>query len=109
MARKVQVILVDDINGAIADETVSFALDGNQYEIDLSAANAELLRDALDAYIGKARKAGRRRAGRAVGSGAASRSAAIRAWARENGIEAGRRGRISADVVAQYEAAVSGS
>ena len=37
MARKVQVILSDDLDDSIsADETVTFALDGTTYEIDLS-------------------------------------------------------------------------
>ena len=40
MAQKVQVILVDDIDGGAADETVSFSLDGVSYEIDLSTTNA---------------------------------------------------------------------
>ena len=47
MAQKVQVILVDDIDGGEADETVSFSLDGVSYEIDLSESNATELRDAL--------------------------------------------------------------
>ena len=41
MARKVQVLLVDDLDGGAADETVSFALDGASYEIDLSSDNAK--------------------------------------------------------------------
>ena len=47
MAQKVQVILVDDIDGGTAEETVSFSLDGVSYEIDLSTANAAKLRDAF--------------------------------------------------------------
>ena len=46
MAQKVQVILVDDIDGGAADETVSFSLDGVSYEIDLSTKNAASFRDA---------------------------------------------------------------
>ena len=40
MAKRVQVVLEDDVDGSPADETVSFGLDGVSYEIDLSAANA---------------------------------------------------------------------
>lgn len=47
MAQKVQVVLTDDLDGGDADETVQFALDGVSYEIDLSTANAEALREAL--------------------------------------------------------------
>ena len=51
MAQKVHVLLVDDLDGGDADETVPFGLDGVSYEIDLSAANAQKLRDALAAYV----------------------------------------------------------
>jgi hypothetical protein len=55
MAKTLIVKLSDDIDGADADETVRFALDGRAYEIDLSAANAAKLRDALKPYIEKGR------------------------------------------------------
>ena len=45
MAQKVEVLLVDDIDGGEADETVSFSIDGTSYEIDLSKKNAAKLRD----------------------------------------------------------------
>src|SRR4028119_1884562 len=47
MAQRVQIILEDDYDGGTADETVSFALDGTEYEIDLSAKNAASPRDAI--------------------------------------------------------------
>lgn len=67
MAQKVQVILVDDLDGGEAEESVSFSLDGVNYEIDLSAANAEALREAIAPWVGHARKIGGRqgRTGRA--------------------------------------------
>jgi hypothetical protein len=40
MAQKVQVLLVDDLDGGEATETVAFSLDGTTYEIDLSSDNA---------------------------------------------------------------------
>ena len=55
MAKTVIVKLTDDIDGGDADETVHFALDGKSYEVDLSAANASTLRDALRIYIEKGR------------------------------------------------------
>ena len=58
MAQKVNIVLVDDIDGTDATETVSFGLDGTTYEIDLNDANAAALRDALAAYVGHARKVG---------------------------------------------------
>ena len=106
MARKVQVLLEDDIDGGVAAETVSFALDGRAYEIDLNEKNARALRDAIAPWVA----AGRRVGGRAPESRArsgrrATDTADIRRWAAENGIPVSARGRISADLRARYEAA----
>jgi len=57
MAKTVIVKLTDDIDGGDADETVGFSLDGRSYEIDLSAANAARLRDAMKPFVDKARTA----------------------------------------------------
>jgi hypothetical protein len=109
MAQKVQVILVDDIDGGSADETVSFSLDGVAYEIDLSDANATKMRDVFAPYVGSARRVGGRGAGgRARGRrarGADSRTAEIREWAKANGHQVSERGRIAASVVQAYEKA----
>jgi len=106
MAQKVNIVLVDDIDGSEAAETVSFGLDGTSYEIDLSAANAGKLREALAGYVGHARKIGGRRAGRRAAAGAAGPSAKdVRAWARDNGYDLPDRGRIPGDVQAAYAAA----
>lgn len=110
MAQKVQVVLTDDLDGGDADETVQFALDGVSYEIDLSTANAEALREALAAYV----DAGRRIGGRASRRSAVAKTrpavervdlSDVRAWARENGYQVSDRGRVSAEVKAAYEAA----
>ena len=104
MAQKVQVILVDDIDGGSATETVSFALDGSAYEIDLNSANAARLREALAPYVGTARKIGGRSAGaRGRSRGRNNKTAEIRAWARENGHKVNERGRIPGDIVAAYD------
>jgi hypothetical protein len=52
MAQQVQTLLIDDLDGGEAEETVRFGLDGTEYEIDLSAKNADALRKALAWYIG---------------------------------------------------------
>jgi hypothetical protein len=106
MAQKVQVLLVDDLDGGEADETVSFSVDGASYEIDLSSANAKKLRDSLQPFVEKSRKAGttsRRR--RQRGASSRERSAEIRAWAKDHGIKVNERGRIPANVIEKYEAA----
>jgi len=107
VAQKVQVILVDDIDGGSAVETVSFSVDGTSYEIDLSAKNAAKLRDTFGTYVGAARKVGgraRRGAGRRA-AGASNRTAEIRAWAKSNKVKVSERGRISAEVAAKFDAA----
>ncbi len=108
MAQKVQVILVDDIDGGEATDSVSFALDGTSYEIDLSGDNATKLREAFAPYVGQARRAGRTtspatRARRGTGVRPGNNdNAAIRAWAKESGHPVSARGRISADVRNAY-------
>ena len=56
MAQRTIVHLVDDVSGEDADETVAFALDGQPYEIDLSADNAARLRERLAEFVASARK-----------------------------------------------------
>jgi hypothetical protein len=110
MAQRVSIVLEDDIDGSAADETVTFALDGATYEIDLNAKNAGALRDALAPYVGHARRstgAGRRSAGRPAGSRGTGKRALgdVREWARSNGHKVSDRGRISAEVQAAYDKA----
>ncbi|WP_067462523.1 histone-like nucleoid-structuring protein Lsr2 [Actinomadura macra] len=107
MAQKVEVLLVDDIDGGEADETVSFSLDGTTYEIDLSKKNAAKLRTGLEPFVAGARKARKTtgRAGRTRTTNSRERSAEIREWAKSNGIKVNERGRIPANVIEKYEAA----
>jgi hypothetical protein len=121
MAKKTLVQLVDDLDGSEAEETISFGLDGTSYEIDLNGEHAAALRDALAPYVGAARRtsggasgSGRRGGGRraSAGSGSGStsttdreRTAQIRVWAREQGLEVNDRGRIPSKVLQAYEAA----
>ena len=107
MAQKVNIVLVDDIDGSDATQTVTFGLDGASYEIDLNDQHATQLRDALAAYVGHARKvggrAGARRAKASSGDGASAKE--IREWAKSNGHSVPERGRIPADVREAFEAA----
>ena len=111
MAQRVNVVLVDDLDGSDAVETVSFALDGVDYEIDLSEQHAGELRNALALYIGHGRRTGGRRRKSPSGGSAKSPAAGgpspseIRAWARENGWDVPERGRVAADVREAYAAA----
>ena len=109
MAQKVQVLLVDDLDGGEATETVAFSLDGTTYEIDLSSDNAGKLRKEFSPYVDHARKAsggaagGRRRRPR-TGPGR-ERSSEIRAWAKQRGYKVSERGRIPAQIISEYDAA----
>jgi hypothetical protein len=108
MAQKIQTLLIDDIDGGEAEDTVRFALNGTEYEIDLSAKHSEELRSALDKYVSHARKVGgaaRRGTTRADRKTSAADTVAARAWARENGVDIKERGRVPAGVVARYRAA----
>src|SRR6476469_10719751 len=101
MAQRTVTQLIDDIDGTqIADgngETVTFGLDGVTYEIDLTDANAKKLRDSLKFYADSARRVSGRSGGRSTSSssrkGAAApakrdpdQTAAIKSWAKENGL-----------------------
>jgi hypothetical protein len=106
MAQKVSVVLEDDLTGGPAEQTIRFAFDGTDYEIDLNAKNAATFGKQLAPYLERARRAGRpqpRRAGRTVAG--RQRSGDIRAWAKEHGVVVSERGRIPASVVEQYHAA----
>ena len=121
MATMTTVSLVDDLDGTVAAETVAFALDGANNEIDQTDRNAKKLRDALANFVDHARRIdGGRRVAAARGAKAkpakatksASRTApdreqtaAIREWARAAGLEVSERGRLSAAVLDAFEAA----
>ena len=120
MAQRTIVQLTDDLDGKpIPDgkgETIRFSLDRTNYEIDLADKNAKALRDTLAKYVTAARRTGAgtrsTRRSRASGGGAGpSRDGreydpkAVRAWAESQGIQVSQRGRVSADLVAKFQAA----
>ena len=103
MAQKTQVILVDDVDGSEANQTVTFALDGVSYEIDLNDEHAAALRESLEEWVGKARRTGGRRSSGRRRSSGPSDTQKIREWAREQGLEVADRGRVSAEVRKAYD------
>ena len=103
MAQKQIVQLIDDIDGGAATQSVTFAVHGVAYEIDLNDDNAASFDKMIAPFVAHARRSGRKLAvGRtgAVPNGIDPK--AVRAWAVQCGIEVGPRGRISAAVVDQY-------
>ncbi len=117
MAQQTTVRFIDDLDGAVASGTVTFGLEGKNYEIDLSDENAAKLRDALAPFVEAARTSGGGSAGRGQGRGQRQatedkparsnreETAAIREWARAHGHKVNDRGRISKSVVEAYKAA----
>jgi len=105
MSKNVSVIVTDDLDGSEHAETVTFGFDGVTYEIDLAKKNRAKLEKALAPFIEAGRRVprGGRRAGRS--GGASADRSAVRAWAKSAGLQVSERGRVSAEVMRQYEAA----
>lgn len=118
MARRTVVELIDDLDGTpIAQgtgETVTFAVGGVNYTLDLNEDNAAGFHEVMQDYINVARKAGQEPApsiGRhhsrppSPSGRHGSKAKAIRDWAHEQGLQVNERGRLPTDVVRAYEAA----
>jgi Lsr2 len=105
VAQRTQILYVDDIDGSQADGTVRFGLDGTEYEIDLSKKHAAQLATAIRPYIEAARKVPSSRRAARGSRPARHNQSDVRAWARDQGLKVSDRGRIPADVLAQYESA----
>lgn len=105
--------LIDDIDQSDAVETVRFALDGAEYQIDLNEAHAEELRECFAQWIERARRV------RTV-RGASRRSSSpngevkrydlkkVRRWARSAGHTISDRGRVSTEILRAYDEAHQG-
>jgi len=120
MASKTVVELVDDITGEPADESVYFGLDGIEYTIDLTKANAAELRGRLEAFVESAQRVKTPRTPKSTGTARATRSGekratgtnlsreqnqAVREWARSQGEKVSERGRIPAELLARFQEA----
>lgn len=103
MARVETVQFIDDLDGSVIAEneaqTVEFSIDGKDFEIDLSAANAEKLRDALAEFVGAARKAQPKRKARGTGAKTSTEAQEAREWLLKNGHKVSDRGRIPVDLM----------
>jgi hypothetical protein len=110
VVQKTQVVLLDDVDGSVADETVAFALDGVQYAIDVTSQHAADLRAAMATWVGHARRTGGRstistRSGGRRPSIDRSQLQKVREWARGAGYKVSDRGRISAEIQEAFQAA----
>src|SRR5688500_15424834 len=100
MAQKV--MLIDDLDGSEGAETITYTVDGQEYEVDLSEKNAEEFRSALQPYIDASRTVERppvltltrARTGRRQSSGGSGRDdiPQIRVWAEAQGMDVSARG-----------------
>lgn len=118
MAKRVitNVVYEDDLTGDVVPEeslvTQRFTYDGVQYEIDLSNANADTFRKAMDPWTQAARKVGGATKKKAASNGAGSsaptsieknQNREIRDWARTSGLDVPPRGRIPASIREAFE------
>jgi len=111
VAKKVETVLIDDLDGSTADTTIHFGLDGTDYEIDLNTTHTDELRKATERYIeagrrvsSSARRPARSGARRSATSSGPS-SSEVRDWAKAQGYEVKERGRVPAELVVKFQAA----
>lgn len=93
--KKMEVVLIDDIDGSTANETVKFTYRGKTYEIDLNKNNAAAFDECMKRFVSNARGFG-------AGNDDDQEKRDIRSWAREHGLKVGSRGRIPATVLREY-------
>ena len=115
MATVTRTYLVDDLDGSEVDvRNVRLAHDGTNYEIDLSAANADRLKEKLARFLNAAtpvkapKSASTRRGsrGKAVHQPPDREQVqAIREWAKSAGYEVPARGRIPRKIREAFDAA----
>lgn len=103
MAERRVVKLIDDRDGGPATQTITFGLDGQQYEIDLSDEHALELRNAIETWRIHARKANRQPARTAVRIDLGPSNEILRTWAQANGHRVSTRGRIPEEIRSAYE------
>ncbi len=109
VAQKISVTFACDYDSREIPEgehlTRSFSLDGRDYEIDLCEKHSEKFDETLKRFADKARKVtGRVGKPKRRTTAHRQRSADIRAWAKQSGLDVSERGRIPANVIAKYEA-----
>lgn len=108
MAKRTIAKYFSDLSGNDIDSTsptIHFAFDGTSYEIDLTEAEADELREVLAPYLAVARRAAGTRAARKAASSSDGGPSPkdVRAWAVAQGLDVPARGRIPASLTEAYE------
>lgn len=109
MAQKISVTFACDYDSREIPEgehmTRSFSLDGRDYEIDLCEKHSQKFDEVIGKFAEKARKVtGRGAKPKRRTTAHRQRSAEIRTWAKQSGMDVSDRGRIPAGVIAKYDA-----
>ncbi|MFE9570382.1 Lsr2 family protein [Streptomyces sp. NPDC006692] len=109
MAQKIVTIYTDDLTGEESAEaaTHQVVIDGVAYEVDLGPDSYDKLMEAVGPFlkVGRRIRGSRAKAASPRQAAGASDTAAIRAWAKENGHNINERGRVPADIREAYEKA----
>lgn len=112
MAKKTIARYFSDISGDAIEAdspTVTFAIDGTTYEIDLTESEQNALNEALAPYVSAGRKTRTQARGQSRSRSSSTTSGPppreIRSWAESQGISMPARGRIPSAVVEAYNAA----
>lgn len=107
MAQHTIIRTIDDIDGTDRDvRTVTFALQGRDYQIDLAPHNEDTFMAALAPFLERARAVHgyARRQGTARPRVRNAEAAEARAWALAQGMQVSTRGRVSQSLVEAYRA-----
>jgi len=105
MVKHVVETVLDDIDGSKNAETYTFALNGDEWSIDLSDKNAKKLRGALEPFISAGTKVGIHKKARSKSKATRKDLADVRAWGQANGYAVSERGRVPAALLSAYDSA----
>jgi hypothetical protein len=113
-----QVVVTGDLDGSPDAQTITYSVEGKEYEIDLAEKNAQKLRDTLSPFVKKsrplerqavipssARSGTRRKSSAGGGSSGRSDIGDIRPWAQAQGMKVAGRGRIKKEIIDAYDEA----
>lgn len=100
-------VVESDISGKPEAATVTFGLEGEWYEIDLTDDERKQLETKLKSYLTKGRKAAPKQPEkkRTVPAMTPEEREEVRAWGRENGFDPPAFGRIPKQLQAAYDKA----